>query len=179
MHAIDVLGDGNCFFRSLSVCMYGHQNSHDNIRQSVSRSIINQASSAPPSERAALLQRAEYVSTTKAWPGEDVIIATAVCLQRLLHIYVAGGSAAPLVYSPDTAPADSSPLLLAFYEPGHYRSVAIQCAKASVVQQHRVSGTERDNGSALPPSWHSGTPTSLADSRQGRTVEYSNSNLNV
>jgi hypothetical protein len=46
----------------------------------------------------------------------------------------------PLVYSPDTAPADSSPLLLAFYEPGHYRSVADAFNVCAVTIDNRRAG---------------------------------------
>ncbi len=132
-HVIDVNGDGNCFYRAVSVGLHGHEEAHADIRQSVARDIRNKAASAPLSSRATLLRRADEVSRNKSWPGEDVVYATAVCLKRVIHVYVAGGSATPLSYEPTIKPINSSPLTLALYEPGHYRAVTQQCAVATSI----------------------------------------------
>jgi predicted DCC family thiol-disulfide oxidoreductase YuxK len=123
MHSVDVAGDGNCFYRSLSVCLYRHEDAHADIRLKVAQSIADKASCATPDDRAALLRRAAYVSRDQAWPGEDVILATAACLKRHLHIYVAGARDVPSRYSSDVTSSGAPPLTLAFYEPGHYRAV--------------------------------------------------------
>lgn len=123
MYTVDVAGDGNCFYRSLSVCLYRHEEAHADIRQKVAQSIADKASCATPDDRAALLRRAAYISRNRTWPGEDVILATAECLKRHLHIYIAGARDAPSRYSSDVMPSGTPPLTLAFYEPGHYRAV--------------------------------------------------------
>ena len=56
------------------------------------------------------------------WPGEDIVLATAFCLQRAIVVYVAHGSSSPLTYSPLTA-SGKPPLTLAFFEPEHYMAV--------------------------------------------------------
>lgn len=105
------------------MCLHDHQDAHAVIRQSVACHIRDQATRASAGNRATLLQRAADVSKNKSWPGEDVIIASASCLQRVIHVYVAGGPATPHQYEPSIKPADVTPLLLALYEPGHYRAL--------------------------------------------------------
>ena len=122
----DVIGDGNCFFRALSVCLYGHENEHTTLRSSVANhlraTIVNVSS--PDSD--ALLRAVADVARDGSWVGEDVIAATAEYLQRIIHVYFAASSASPRIYSPlhqSSQCSTSSPLLVAFYEPGHFRSV--------------------------------------------------------
>ena len=63
------IADADCFYRSLSVCLYRHEKAHADIRQKVAQSIADKASCATPDDRAALLRRAAYVSRDKTWPG--------------------------------------------------------------------------------------------------------------
>jgi hypothetical protein len=123
LRTIDVGGAGNCFFLSVSFGLYGDEKHHAAVRASVAQFIRKQAEAAQPNDRAVLLKRAADVSRDGFWPGEDVIVATAQCLQRPLHVYAAVG-VSPLVYLPLSAPAkDVLPLKIAFMEPGHYNAV--------------------------------------------------------
>lgn len=123
LRAIDVGGAGNCFFLSVSFGLHGDEKHHAAVRASIAQFIRKQAEAAQPNDRAILLKRAADVSRDGFWPGEDVIVATAQCLQRPLHVYAAVGDS-PLVYLPLSAPAkDVLPLKIAFMEPGHYNAV--------------------------------------------------------
>ena len=54
-----------------------------------------------------------------------MIYATAKALSRPIHVYFAVNSHSPLKYSPASIQVDmQSLLLLAFYEPVHYRAVS-------------------------------------------------------
>ena len=59
------------------------------------------------------------------WVGEDVILAMAECLERqiLVFMYVDGNGSSPEIFSPSTDSTKKAPLRIAFYKPGHYRSV--------------------------------------------------------
>ena len=56
------------------------------------------------------------------WAGEDVIAMMAGYLRRKIHVfmYVGADGTSPTKYLP-VSPATKPPLLIAFYEPGHYR----------------------------------------------------------
>ena len=124
LYTIDVSGDGNCFFRSLSVSMHGHQNEHGALRAAIACHIHKESDGLVGPDRDVLRQRAADIGKSGTWATEDIILAAADCLQRPIHVYVAAARSSPLVYSPTQLQAARSPLLLAFFEPGHYRSVA-------------------------------------------------------
>jgi OTU domain-containing protein 5 len=137
LYPVDVEGDGNCFFRALSSSLYGHQYQHAELRASVANFLSLQADAAPVVDRVALHKHATVVAKTGTWVGEDVILAAACNLLRPIHVYIAACNSSPLIYAPSMVSTDSLPLLLAFYEPGHYRSVV----------QRRVMPPDNDNAS--------------------------------
>lgn len=87
LQVIEVVGDGNCFFRCLSVGLDGHQENHASLHKLVTYNIAEQADTTHPDDRAALLLRSQEVTTIRFWPG-DVMPAVADALQRPIHIYV-------------------------------------------------------------------------------------------
>ena len=121
-----MFGDGNCFFRALSVSMYGNQNEYGALRAGVARFISTQSQSAAltPYDRDALRQRAAYISSNGTWAAEDIILATANNLQLAIHVCFAASGTSPMIYSPSLSKPSLSPLMLAYFEPGHYCSVA-------------------------------------------------------
>ena len=121
-----MFGNGNCFFCALSVSMYGHQNEYGALRAGVARFISTQSQSAAltPYDRDALRQRAAYISSNGTWAAEDIILATANNLQQAIHVYFAASGTSPMIYSPFLSKPSLSPLMLAYFEPGHYCSVA-------------------------------------------------------
>ena len=122
LRAVDVAGDGTCYFRALSFCIHGNQRSHASLRALIASHVKRQAETAATEDKATLLKRAADIATDRFWPGEDIVLATAFCLQRAIVVYVAHGSSSPLTYSPLTA-SGKPPLTLAFFEPGHYMAV--------------------------------------------------------
>ncbi len=123
LRSIDVAGDGNCFFRAVSMNLFGSEDHHSNLRQSVTSYMVRNISS-PSSidDMASCKQRAQCISQDGVWIGEDTIPITASYLQRDIHVYIATKRASPLVYSSGSSALP--PVLLAFFEPGHYRAVA-------------------------------------------------------
>ena len=122
LRAVDVAGDGNCYFRALSFCIHGNQRSHASLRALIASHVKRQAETAATEDKATLLKRAGDIATDRFWPGEDIVLATAFCLQRAIVVYVTHGSSSPFTYSPLTA-SSKPPLTLAFFEPGHYMAV--------------------------------------------------------
>ncbi len=118
----DVAGDGNCLFRALSVCLYGHENEHTVLRASIAKHILSDNSSVMP-RYGELSKHVNNISKNGVWVGESVIVAAADYLQREIDVYIAAASVSPLVYSPHPEATQNSPLRLAFYEPGHFRAV--------------------------------------------------------
>jgi hypothetical protein len=127
-----VIGDGNCFYRAVCVAINGSQDSHASLR----KQLADYVSSLPASSDACvpLKRLAADIQKAGSWAGEDVILATANFLQRPLHVYCASGITSPMVYTPEqsiTRPqplhivnkSTSTPINIAFYEPGHYQAV--------------------------------------------------------
>ena len=135
MKLIDVIGDGNCLFRSLSVCLYNTENEHIKLRQSVIDHILQLDANgkallgvsidvADPSVR----QQFAKLRLLGTWAGEDIILTAAAFLQRPIHIYnyASKGNSTPLIYFPPASQVTSlSPICLAYYLPGHNRAVDV------------------------------------------------------
>jgi hypothetical protein len=63
----------------------------------------------------------QSLKTDKEPVGEEAIIALSNMCQREVHVYTA--HVEPLVYKPVSGIVKGEPVLLAFFEPGHYRAV--------------------------------------------------------
>ena len=100
MHAINVQGDGNCFYCSLSLCLHGHQDNHGNLRKSVANYIRLLSETAAADKRVALIQRADVAAKDGVWVTEDIILAAAEYLHRNINIYISAKQFSPLIYSP-------------------------------------------------------------------------------
>ena len=123
MASFDVIGDGNCFYRAVSVSVYKN---YVDLRQSLAQLVSLQCQSACISSAnyESLRQLANNIRKDGSWAGEDIILVTANFLQRPLHIYCASYTSPPLVYVPELSSASQAvPVLLAFYEPGHFRAI--------------------------------------------------------
>ena len=124
LSTIDVEGDRKCFFRAMSVILYGYQHCRAAPWKKIARHVDEQTNlSASSNDIAALHQLATYIRMDSTWAGEDVISAAANPLSRSIHEYFAVSNNSPLKYLPAHAQVNiQSSLLLAFYESGHYRS---------------------------------------------------------
>ena len=125
LHSINVRGDGNCFFRAISVFLYSNENHHADLRRAVAESIMLSSShdSISTEDATACRLRAEYIRQDGNWVGEDIIPVAAEYLKRDIHVFVAFANISPLVYSSSSSVLP--PVVLAFYEPGHYKSVLL------------------------------------------------------
>ena len=130
LSAIDVAGDGNCYFKVLSFCIGGNQRSHKTLHALIASYVKRQAEAAAPEDKGNLFKRAADIAINGFWSGEDIVLATADSLQRAIVVYVAHAASSPLTYPPTTAP-NKPPLTLAFFESGHYKAV---------VSTHNISG---------------------------------------
>ena len=127
--------DGNCLFRSLSVCLYNTENEHIKLRQFVIDHILQLAADGKalagvsmdvvdPSVR----QQLAKLRLPGTWVGKDIILTAAAFLQRPIHIYnyTPKGNYTPLIYSPPASQVISlSPICLAYYRQRHYRAVNV------------------------------------------------------
>jgi hypothetical protein len=64
--------------------------------------------------RAAFPRRAASVTTSSM--DRNVVLPSAICLKRLVHVYFIDGRATPLKYAPVITLANATPLLLALYK---------------------------------------------------------------
>ena len=114
MYFINIAGDGNFFYRSLSLSLYRYQNEDVRLRKSVADFILKQAIDASSTTESGdtLHQRAIDVAQDGTWAGEDIIFAAANCFRRSLHAFVTGTALSPLIYTP-LSTSDLLPLLVA------------------------------------------------------------------
>jgi OTU-like cysteine protease len=120
------MGDGNCLFRALSVCLYGYEHDHGILRKSIAKHMEESMVLTELSDEA-VRKHIIDVGTDGRWVGEDVIICAADFLQRDINVYIAADSYSPIVYSPRSGTVTSDALRIVFYEPGHYRAVKVKC----------------------------------------------------
>ena len=126
----DVKGDGSCFYWAVSLSINGHPDGHVDLRRAVANYFVSQSnSSSSPEDVIAVRQYAAEILREDKWAGEDIIMAMANCLRRdiCVYMYVGVGGTSPNVYSPHLADGEQlrgPPVLVAFYEPGHYRYVS-------------------------------------------------------
>ena len=101
----------------MSVNLYGHQNCHAALRETVVHHVDEQTNlTASFDYVAALHQLATYIRMDSIWAGIDVICAATNALSRPIHIYFAVNNNSPLKKLPAHAPVNmQSLLLLAFY----------------------------------------------------------------
>ena len=60
--AVDVCGDGNYFFRAISVYLHGHQGNHSSFRKAVASYVSKQSDATYPADRATPRRRAQEVA---------------------------------------------------------------------------------------------------------------------
>ena len=73
-----------------------------------------------------LLARIKIIRQSGSWAGEEAILAAANFLKSKVHVYVAAAASSPLVYKSTSVSASgvsNGQVNIAFYEPGHYKSV--------------------------------------------------------
>ncbi len=129
LRSINVIGDGNCFFRAISLNLYNNEDEHQRIRKSVVQYLKNATNVVPGitvdlSDKV-VLQHLKEMEMDGSWAGDDFILPTAAFLQRVIHIYIynTNNNSDPLIYSPP-AVSNAKPIRLAFYLPGHYKAVS-------------------------------------------------------
>ncbi len=140
LRSIDVRGDGNCYFRSLSVVLYGDESHHAALRESISEELLNISRLAPAADMQDIHAHVENIKKDGVYVGEDVIVASASCLGRNICVYIASIKSSPLVYKPPYE-AKLSQVCLAFYEPDHYRAVIPYKQSETITTSHVLSGT--------------------------------------
>ena len=125
LRSVNVEGDGNFFFRALSLCIVDHQRNHIALRQAAAKYIASRVTRSSSADHVALRKHAADVMKGGTWVREDVILAMAEYLEWQIHVFmhVDGNGSLPKIYSPSTNSTKQASLRIAFYEPGHYRLV--------------------------------------------------------
>ena len=72
---MDVIGDGNCLFRALSVVFYGREGEFSALRQSVVEHLKKSLSKSPIAND--VHKYVSDISSNGVWVGEDIIATTA------------------------------------------------------------------------------------------------------
>lgn len=122
-----MLGDGNCLFRAVTLCLTGSQGGHGALRASVasylerSNAILNGLIDTSPDDSKTLAGHIRAVRSDGVAVGEDAILAIAEVIHRDVCVHVAYTE--PLVYRPINGHVVSEPVNVAFFEPGHYKAV--------------------------------------------------------
>jgi hypothetical protein len=113
------------------VILAGHEEKHSDLRNSVAEHLRNNCDTIfervgiPVINKDLSSTCADALHQSGSWVGEDGILATADYLKREIHVYTATLKEFPLVYTPVSKRESNvaTPLLLAFFEPGHYCAI--------------------------------------------------------
>ena len=143
----DVIGDGNYFFRSVSVTLNGNEDSFASLCKSIitymAADVSSSISDVSPDDNLPIIKHINNIKNNEIWVGEDVVLATSKFLRHELHVYIAAEASSLLIYAPSTLDQSLPPISLAFYEPGHYRAVLLKanvpiCSKCSSNQGNKM-----------------------------------------
>ena len=124
----DVSGDGNCLFRAVSLSINGVQDGHEALRQlavaqiRLHGGILGGLLKYSPDDGLSFEKHVERLSTNGIAAGEDAISALADVCNRDIYVYSARANE-PFIYKPSSKQSNCSPVQIAFYEPGHYKTV--------------------------------------------------------
>ena len=131
LYTVNVAGDGNCFFRAISVALYDRQKEHSAFRTSVSERVFSKATTDVQK------QFAMNILKDGTWVCGNRISTTASYLQRQMQVYFASDVSSPLVYKSSFSRnlPKLVPVHMAFYEPGHYRCVLHRSESSSSISQ--------------------------------------------
>ena len=131
LKAVDVQGDGNCFFRALSYLIFESEEHHYFIRQKVGQSmenLINSPDNLPPNMHHICVMaednRQRYIKSlcilgNYECVGEELMPVVAELFHREVQVYL---GRTVQTYRPSSH-CDHPPLRVAFYEPKHYKAV--------------------------------------------------------
>ena len=128
LRPIDVVGDGNCLFRAISMSVNGSQSEHGELRKAIANHMLDKSPAIfdtgglSPSDVVNLRNHAHSLLRNGEWGGEEVLVTAADFLQRNIMVYSIAGM--PIEYSPVTGLGCHQPISLALYEPGHYHSIS-------------------------------------------------------
>ena len=123
-------GDSNCYFRALSVCIFGHERGYMALRQ-VIMWLLSTAGSILAGfivtdddlQNEVICTHLVQMKKYGTWVREKIIDA-AIYLQINFHVYTGCGINSPSVYhAPHIDAITKFYILLSYYEPGHYIAV--------------------------------------------------------
>ena len=97
--SINVCGDGNCLFRTLSVSMYGYEFKYSFLRSTVVQHILEHAACVATKDAEACRKLANTVAQEGRWVGEDVLPFAAICLKEDIQLYLAVDSMSQILHS--------------------------------------------------------------------------------
>ena len=66
------MGDGNCFYRAVSVSVYGDQSRHGNLRKALANYVVKQREFISPAEVESLKRLTADIKTDGSWAGENI-----------------------------------------------------------------------------------------------------------
>ena len=178
--AVDICGDGNCFFRSLSICMYANEKNHGMLRKKIVQYMIDDcymsADQLCADDKKEILQQLYLLRKNGSWVGEDVIVAAATYLKQTVKVYSAAGNSPLLIYDPLGVTTSDSALPLAFFETGHYKAALSSSAASALLTLLSPSlATPCFPPSSVTSSGKSPTLSSSASSRAPPGVPTSSS----
>ena len=155
--AVDVQGDGNCFYRAVSYLTTGNEFSLPAIRQSIADIIEQRGNILGGLINSSRDNFRNYICSLRTpgdytYVGDETAIATAELYGRDVRIYSA--LAPTQVYKPNGKPTNDQPLILAFCEPAHYMALVSDCNKslnnvkpASTASSSSVTSSDADASS--------------------------------
>ena len=133
MKVINVAGDGNSLFRSISYSLYGNESQHSALRSKTVNFLKNSGTlfegiiNTCPDDGLSFSDHIEHMRTDGTWAGEDAVIALAEICKRDIIVHTAFVD--PLPYHPRTLNGWSNiQIQLVFFEPGQYMPVVINGA---------------------------------------------------
>ena len=120
----DVVGDGNCPFKSVSVILNSSEDSFASPRKSITTYMVVVASSSifdvSPGDNLPITKHINDIKNNRVWVGEDVVLATLKFSRRELNVYIAAKASSLLINARSLLDKSFFLISLVFYELVHY-----------------------------------------------------------
>lgn len=156
-----VSSDGNCFYRSLSLLLYGTENEHQKTRSELvswmrgRETLIDQHLGY---DGVATAERIDKQAKDGVW-AEDFVLAAASLYYQAPVVVLAYGDVPLQIYQCEYAVAKVEPLILSFENMSHYSPLVRTYSKAQIAQPDSIMKVHKLGG---------GSDFLLASKRKGK-----------
>ncbi|KFM28769.1 OTU domain-containing protein 3 [Auxenochlorella protothecoides] len=148
----EVQADGNCFFRSLSVQLHGHEDEHAELRSQVVQHLRDNQEVYEPfiEDERAWVDYCERMSQDAEWAGHPELHAASKVLRRNIRVYQAEQPAWQLTTWGE-GEASGPALRLSYHDGNHYNSVTDSDQVGSGAAEPEAAADNFEHDEAVGP----------------------------